>query len=85
MKRYAVLLETDISITNVETVINYRDQGWVGRLDGIHSGMLVIEKWVEIEIEGEAGVKAYMEALNAITVDIRARDFYELHEGETID
>lgn len=84
MKRYAVLLETDISITNVETVINYQDQGWTGRMDGIHSGMLILNKWVEIEIEGVAGVKAYMDALNAITVDVRAKEFYELGEDEHI-
>ena len=82
MKKYLVKLEAYINITNAERIINWQEQGWEGAENcNIHSNMLIMHKWTEVETDA---IEMYINALNNLNSDIRATE-YELISGITID
>lgn len=67
MAKYKMFIKTCISITDVEMVVNYRNQGWLFcENEKYHSGMVIIKNTIDLEIEPDL-IPAYAEAFGDMT------------------
>lgn len=67
MTKYKMFVKTCISITNVEMIVNYYDQGWIfWSNDKDCSGIVIISKTFDLEIDPDS-IPAYAEAFGNMT------------------
>lgn len=67
MAKYKMFIKTCISITDVEMIVNYYDQGWVfcGN-DKYCSGIVIISNTFDLEINPDS-IPTYAEAFGNMT------------------
>ena len=67
MKKYTVYFKTNVDMLDVDTIINYVDQGWdYGNSNPYQSLVVTLSKAVEIEAESDERIKLYANSVNKI-------------------
>lgn len=77
--KWQVVLETCISITEVDKMIAYSEQGWynVGNFEH-HSYMVTLHNCLTVETDK---IEQYVAAINHIGGDIKVVDYYSVHNN----
>lgn len=71
---WEVVLETEMSLLEVDKLVNYADQGWynAGNCE-YHSLMVILRKFLTVETDN---IELYVKTVNNVGGDIRIVDYY---------
>ena len=78
MKKYEVMLVmSNVSLTDVDTIINLVDQGWEHHAnDKCHSLVVDLCTFITVELNATP-IQGYMNAINAVGGNIKAVSYKE--------
>ena len=84
--KYEVMFHVNVSIDDINKIVNYVDQGWTyGESNSYQSFAICLHKCVTIEADSDAHIEMYVHAFNSIGgIDQYISEVYNTETNEKV-